>query len=63
MIFELKLYLFILSLLFLFRIIVSFLIEFFSENPKVLSLNVYEKILFYFSFSYIITFIIILIRV
>ena len=53
---EIKLYLFVLSSIFVLRFILEFTIKFFQENPTPLQLTKIEQTIVYFTISYIITF-------
>jgi hypothetical protein len=59
MINEIKLFLFVLSIIYTLRFIVEFGIKFTQENPDPLEVSSGEKIFLYFSLSYIITYILI----
>lgn len=56
---EIKLYLFVLSLVYVLRFVIEFTIKFFQENPTPLQLTKLEQTIIYFTISYIITFFII----
>jgi hypothetical protein len=53
-----KSYFFILSIVFILRIIIEIIIKLTQTEPEKISINSIEKILIYFSVSYIITYII-----
>lgn len=55
---ELKVFLFVLSILFLLKNVVVFILKFFQEEPEEMKFNIFEKIMIYISLSYIITYII-----
>jgi hypothetical protein len=59
MINEIKLYLFVLSLVFILKIIFEFFYELTRENPEPLQIKEIEKIFIYLSLSYVITYILI----
>ena len=52
---EIKLFLFVLSLLFICKNIIIFSIKLFETDPEPMTLTMTEKILLYLSFSYVIT--------
>jgi hypothetical protein len=56
---NISIYLFVLSIIYLLRFCVEFLIKFFSEEPSTLKLTNTESVFLYLSISYLITFIII----
>lgn len=56
---DIKLFFFVLSLLFLCKNIIVFAIKLFETDPEPMKLTITEKVLLYFSFSYAITSIII----
>lgn len=59
MISKVELFLFVLSIVFVLRFILEFVIKLFITDAEPLSLNKYEKVSLYFSVSYIITYILI----
>lgn len=59
MINNIELYILILSIVFIMRFVVEFIIKLFVSDAKPLSVNTYEKVIFYFAISYIITYILI----
>jgi hypothetical protein len=59
MINEIKLFIFVLSVVFVLRFIFQFVYELTRENPEQLKLKETEKIFLYFAVSYIITYILI----
>lgn len=52
---EIKLFLFVLSLLFILKNIIVFSVKLFESDPEPMTLNKIEKVLLYLSFSYAIT--------
>ena len=52
---EIKLFMFVLSLLFLCKNIIIFSIKLFETDPEPMTLTITEKVLLYLSFSYVIT--------
>ena len=52
---EIKLFLFILSLMFICKNIIVFSVKLFETDPEPMTLTTTEKILLYLSFSYVIT--------
>lgn len=56
MINEIKLFLFVLSIIYTLRFIVEFGIKFTQENPEPMKVTATEKVFVYFSLSYIITY-------
>lgn len=52
---EIKLFLFILSLMFICKNIIVFSVKLFETDPEPMTLTITEKILLYLSFSYVIT--------
>lgn len=56
---EIKIYLMVLSVIFMLKIAFGFFIRLFQENPEPLTLTKNEIVLTYLTISYIITFIII----
>jgi hypothetical protein len=59
MINNIELYLFILSIVFILRFVGEFVVKLFITDAEPLSLTKYEKVFFYLTFSYIITYILI----
>lgn len=59
MIEELKIFLLVISSLFVITNLFNFIIKLFDEEPKPLKIDKYNQILLYLTISYIITFIII----
>jgi hypothetical protein len=59
MISNIELYLFVLSIIFILRFVIEFVVKLFITDAEPLSINKYEKVSLYFSFSYIITYILI----
>ena len=57
--YQVKVFLFVISILFSFRLIAEFTIKLFQDNPEPLVLSKTEQVLIYLSASYIITFILI----
>ena len=53
---QIKLYIFVLSLVFCFRFVFEFLLKLTQENPTPLTLNKYQQGIMYFAVSYIITY-------
>ena len=60
---KIELYLFILSLTFNIRFIIEFVLKIRETNPTPMKLSLGEKIAYYLSISYIITYIITIFRV
>jgi hypothetical protein len=54
---EIKIFFLVLSILFLLKNVVTFLINFYSEEPQPLSFNIFEKTGIYLTITYIITYI------
>lgn len=52
---EIKMFLFVLSLLFICKNIIIFSLKLFEREPEQMMITTTEKILLYFSFSYVIT--------
>ena len=59
MINNIELFLFVLSIVFILRFIIEFVVKLFIVDAQPLSITKYEKVFLYFSFSYIITYILI----
>jgi hypothetical protein len=59
MINEIKLFLFVLSIVYELKFIIQFLYQLTRENPEELKLKEWEKTILYFTNSYIITYILI----
>jgi hypothetical protein len=59
MISKIELYLLVLSIVFLLRFVIEFVVKLFITEVEPLSLNKYEKTIIYFAISYIITYILI----
>lgn len=59
MINEIKLFLFVLSIIYGLRFIIEFVIKLFQENPEPINIKETEKVFLYISTSYIITYILI----
>ena len=55
--YQVKVFLFVISLLFSVRLIAEFIIKLFQDNPEPLVLSKIEQVLIYLAVSYIITFI------
>ncbi len=55
--YQIKVFLFVISLLFSVRLIAEFTIKLFQDNPEPLVLSKTEQVLVYLAVSYIITFI------
>lgn len=55
---EIKVFLFILSLIFTLRFVFEFVIKFFQDEPAPIEINKYEVVFIYISLAYIITFLI-----
>ena len=55
--YQIKVFLFVISILFLMRLIAEFTIKLFQDNPEPLVLSKIEQVLIYLAASYIITFI------
>lgn len=53
---EIKIYLLVLSVLFVIKNAVTIAMNFFSEDPQPLSLNIFEKTGIYLTIAYIITY-------
>lgn len=53
-----KVYLMVLSLVFILKFIFEFIIKFFQNEPAPIQINKYEVIFIYLTISYIITFLI-----
>ena len=53
---EIKLYFFVLSLVYIVTFIIKFIMKFFQETPTPLQLTKIEQVIVYFAISYIITF-------
>lgn len=61
MITEIKIFLFILSIVFILRIFIGdFVLRLFEENPEPLSYDSYTKVFLYLALSYTITFLILI---
>jgi len=58
MINNIELYILVLSIVFVLRFIVEFIVKLFITSAEPLSTNKYEKVVLYFAISYIITYII-----
>lgn len=56
MLMEIKLFLFVLSIIFQLKFIVEFLLKFTQETPTPIKINEIEKIFLYISSSYTITY-------
>jgi hypothetical protein len=56
---EIKIFLFILSLIFTMRFILEFIMKFFQDEPEPINITKYDIVFIYLTISYIITFIII----
>jgi hypothetical protein len=52
---QIKVFLFVLSIIYSLRFLIEFGIKFFQEEPTPMKINEIEKIILYFSSSYIIT--------
>jgi hypothetical protein len=59
MLLEFKLFLFVLSIIYILRFIVELTIRLFQENPDSISLSKIEQLAHYVALSYIITYILI----
>jgi len=59
MIEQIKLFLFILSLVFTLRFVFEFIIKLFQEEPQPMEVNSVKEVFIYLALSYIITYIII----
>jgi len=57
MMYQVKVFLFVISILFSLRLIAEFTIKLFQDNPEPLVLSKTEQVLIYLAVSYIITFI------
>lgn len=55
--YQIKVFLFVISILFSMRLIAEFTIKLFQDNPEPLVLSKIEQVLIYLAASYIITFI------
>ena len=55
--YQVKIFLFVISVLFSMRLIAEFTIKLFQDNPEPLVLSKIEQVLIYLAASYIITFI------
>ena len=55
--YQIKVFLFVISILFSMRLIAEFTIKLFQDNPEPLVLSKIEQVLIYLASSYIITFI------
>jgi hypothetical protein len=55
--YQVKIFLFVISILFSIRLIAEFTIKLFQDNPEPLVLSKIEQVLIYLAVSYIITFI------
>ena len=55
--YQIKVFLFVISILFSMRLIAEFTIKLFQDNPEPLVLSKIEQVLIYLAVSYIITFI------
>ena len=53
---QIKLFLFILSLIYNFRFIIEFVVKLFQENPSILKISKTDQVFLYFSISYFITY-------
>jgi len=53
---EIKLFLFVLSIIYSLRFLIEFGIKFFQEEPTPMTINDVEKTILYFTSSYIITY-------
>lgn len=56
MISEIKIFLFVLSIIYTLRFVVEFVFKLFEENPSVLTISKYNQVFLYFAISYIITY-------
>jgi hypothetical protein len=56
MMLEIKIFLFVLSVIFTLRFLLEFVIKLFEENPSVLVISKYNQGFLYFAISYIITY-------
>jgi len=54
---QIKLYFFVLSIIYSLRFLIEFGIKFFQEEPTPMKINEIEKTILYFTSSYIITYI------
>ncbi len=59
MIEQIKLFLFILSLVFTLRFVIEFIVKLFQEEPQPMEVNSVKEVFIYLAISYIITYIII----
>jgi hypothetical protein len=53
---EIKIFLFVLSIIFTLRFLLEFVVKLFEENPSVLVISKYNQVFLYFTISYIITY-------
>jgi hypothetical protein len=53
---EIKIFLFILSIIYTSRFVIEFIFKLFEENPSVLVISKNNQIFLYFAISYIITY-------
>jgi hypothetical protein len=53
---EVKLFFFILSIVYTLRFVIEFVFKLFDDNPSVLVISKVNQVFLYFSFSYIITY-------
>jgi hypothetical protein len=59
MINNIELYILVLSIVFVLRFIVEFIVKLFITDANPITINKYEKVIIYFASSYIITYILI----
>jgi len=57
MIYKIEQFLLVLSILFILKNMIDFLLRLFDTEPRVIDLNKYEKITLYASIAYIVTYI------
>jgi hypothetical protein len=59
MISKIELFLFVLSIVFILRFVLEFVIKLFITDAQPITITKYDKVFLYFAFSYIITYILI----
>jgi hypothetical protein len=53
---EIKIFLFILSIVYTLRFVIEFIFKLFEENPSVITISKYNQVFLYLTISYIITY-------
>lgn len=53
---DIKIFLFILSIIYTLRFVIEFVFKLFEDNPTVLVISKYNQVFLYFAISYIITY-------